>query len=201
MQIEAASVDSLRSRLKNLETQNRLTRRLGIGVLLLVSVVVLIAQARPETSNVKTLDANEFQLRDAAGRVRAKLWMVEGKLPTLMMMDDQGHKTAQLISSEEGAALWLLTPKSGETVYLSASQKTGLLITGPAGRLNLRADLDKTNPERSPGPSLRIEDNNGNSATLGRWNNAAAKDSRIERSSAASVVLADNGGVVWSAPN
>jgi hypothetical protein len=201
MQIEAASVDSLRSRLENLEAQNRLTRRLGIGVLLLVSVVALIAQARPETSNVKTLDANEFQLRDAAGRVRAKLWMVEGKLPTLMMMDDQGHKTAQLISSEEGAALWLLTPESGETVYLSASQKTGLLITGPAGRLSLRADLDKTNPERSPGPSLRIEDNGGNSATLGRWNNGGAKDNRNDKSSAASVVLADNGGVVWSAPN
>jgi hypothetical protein len=66
MQNSTSDLQSLASRVENLERQNRLMRRAGCGVLLLLAVVVTMGQSRQP----RTVEAEQFILRDTQGRAR-----------------------------------------------------------------------------------------------------------------------------------
>ena len=71
MQIELQDV--LR-RVETLEIENRRLKRAVLTLALLAAVVLAMGQARPNRS----VEANEFALKDGAGAVRARLHMVKG---------------------------------------------------------------------------------------------------------------------------
>jgi len=101
MNSEPNTLDEIRDRVLKLERQNRRLKQLGVAVLIIPAVLLLMGQAPSK----KTVEANEFILRDDAGKIRAKLWMstanenlpdsnFRGKpSPTLALFNEQGKIT------------------------------------------------------------------------------------------------------------
>ncbi|OFW26814.1 MAG: hypothetical protein A3H27_05285 [Acidobacteria bacterium RIFCSPLOWO2_02_FULL_59_13] len=89
-------------RLESLERQNRRLKQIGASALVVIAALVLMGQ----TSARRTVEANEFILRDGAGGARARLF-IEGpqdlESPTLALFDVGGTKRAELALSEGGA--------------------------------------------------------------------------------------------------
>ena len=71
MNSHPARFEELERRLLSVEKQNRRLKQLGAAALMAVALLVVMGQA----SSKKTVEANEFILRDANGNVRAKLSM------------------------------------------------------------------------------------------------------------------------------
>jgi hypothetical protein len=196
---ETPNLNSLYARLEKLERQNRRMRRIGIAVFVLVVAVVTLGQTHSSSPTV--IEANEFRLTDAAGKVRGEL-SANSDSATFKLSDAQGHPTAMLSSTVDATYLWLMPPHSTSQVFLAAGPKAGMLVDGGAGRLRLRADLDEASPKDSPGPSFIVEDNDGYSATIGRSNIMTSKPGQEKNATpAASLVLLDmHKKVLWSAP-
>jgi hypothetical protein len=66
IQNQTLDLPSLVARILVLERQNRLFKRVGVILLISIAAFVFIAQARPP----RTLEAEQFILRDAQGRER-----------------------------------------------------------------------------------------------------------------------------------
>jgi len=66
-------VKSLYERVERLERQNRWMKRMGVVAILPVVAFLVSGQANVDTK--KTVEANEFVLKDTNGVVRAKLGM------------------------------------------------------------------------------------------------------------------------------
>jgi hypothetical protein len=66
-------VKSIYERVEQLEKQNRWMR--AMGAVAILAVMVLLVSGRAKVDTRKTVEANEFILRDANGAVRAKLGM------------------------------------------------------------------------------------------------------------------------------
>src|SRR6266852_6409059 len=87
-------VKSLSKRVERLERQNRWMKRMGAVAILCAVVLLVSGQASVDTK--KTVEANEFVLRDTNGVVRAKLGM--GLVfplkngPALVLYDDVDHQ-------------------------------------------------------------------------------------------------------------
>src|SRR5215471_9597856 len=100
MTVQDAALEEIRGRLASLERQNRRPKRWGVGALIAAASLALLGQAPSK----KTVEANEFILRDDGGHVRAKLSMnvPEGAAPgypaetQLVMFDEKGRKRLSL---------------------------------------------------------------------------------------------------------
>lgn len=79
----APEVSALTERIEKLEKQNRKFKQAGAVALVLVASLLLMGQAAQK----KTVEANEFILRDNDGKIRARLRMVE---------DQEGVRNPQL---------------------------------------------------------------------------------------------------------
>jgi hypothetical protein len=94
------SLEDLQDRLLRLERQNRRFKQLGAVMLAIAAVIVVMGQAPAK----KTVEANEFILRDDSGNVRAKLSMVipagaapgSPVSPQLALIDDKGKERVKL---------------------------------------------------------------------------------------------------------
>ncbi|MGA8285943.1 MAG: hypothetical protein WB796_14415, partial [Candidatus Sulfotelmatobacter sp.] len=71
MNSDRSIVEELEKRVARVEGQNRRLKRTGAAGLIVVALLVIMGQ----TSSKKTVEANEFILRDGAGNVRARLSM------------------------------------------------------------------------------------------------------------------------------
>jgi len=78
--VDDAVIDNLATRLKQLEHQNRLLRRLGGCLVVALSVALWVSQA---TSRSTSVEAERFTIKDEHGKVRAVLGvgtvLAEGK--------------------------------------------------------------------------------------------------------------------------
>ena len=86
--------DDLHRRLLKLENQNRRFKRLGVAALILPVLMLLMGQ----TSTRKTIEANEFILKDGDGHVRSRLRMAGDffSVPELDLIDEKGTIRLQL---------------------------------------------------------------------------------------------------------
>ncbi|OFV94413.1 MAG: hypothetical protein A3H28_09725 [Acidobacteria bacterium RIFCSPLOWO2_02_FULL_61_28] len=91
------------NRLEKLEKQNRRFKQIGAVALIIVGSVVLMGQAPPP----RTVEANEFTLRDGSGRVRGQLSMTNSG-PALSLYDQNGHVRTMLDVLASGPGLSLL---------------------------------------------------------------------------------------------
>lgn len=113
-------------RLEKLENQNRRLKQIGAVVLVLAVSFLLMGQAAPK----KTVEANEFVLKDASGRVRGQLLMrLLG--PDLTLFDENGTPLAGLGASAYGPGLYLNDEKG----------KTRALLGDDAGGPGLRSTI------------------------------------------------------------
>lgn len=116
MEVPAPDLQSLARRVTRLETQNRRLRQAGIAALVLASAAVVMGQAQAS----RVLEANAFHLKDASGRVRARMSMDAAGRPTLSILDQKGFPVAILAG---GDAPFLVLNRAGtkEMVQLGAN--------------------------------------------------------------------------------
>jgi hypothetical protein len=94
MTSQETALEEIRGRLVRLEKQNRRVKQHGVAALIVAASLFLMGQAPSK----KTIEANEFILRDASGNVRAKLAMrADLSTPEMLLFDDKGNVSIQLI--------------------------------------------------------------------------------------------------------
>jgi len=71
MNSHTPGLENLQNRLVKLERQNRRFKQLGAVVVAIAAVIVVMGQA-PSKPSKKTVEANEFILRDDSGNVRVR---------------------------------------------------------------------------------------------------------------------------------
>jgi hypothetical protein len=91
---------TLQKRVAALERQNRRFKQASILILLTTMAALLMGQAAP----TRVLEAQDFVLRDASGRIRARLglWMAE---PSLALYDSLGHPRVLIDGTEPAVHL------------------------------------------------------------------------------------------------
>ncbi|MBI4463593.1 MAG: hypothetical protein HY647_02710 [Acidobacteria bacterium] len=109
-------------RLEKLERQNRRMKQIGAVALLGIAAVALMGQVwttrkvEAQASPQRTVEANEFILRDESGTVRAKLYMSQ-EGPQLALLDANGQVRVELEAGEL-SALTLHDPNGVERAAL-----------------------------------------------------------------------------------
>src|SRR5215469_10513399 len=112
MPFERNDLDSMHQRLLRLEKQNRRFKQLGAGILLVIAALLLLTcqstnvTTPSQAPTKKTVEANEFILKDGNGNVRARLRMGEGNspagaVPQLDLLDEKGTLRVQLTGGRE----------------------------------------------------------------------------------------------------
>lgn len=86
--------DDLRDRVLKLEKQNRRFKQLGVAALIVAASFAVMGQ----TPSKKTVEANEFVLRDSNGSIRAKLSVRDdvGGMPQMVLLDAKGYASLEL---------------------------------------------------------------------------------------------------------
>ncbi len=92
----------LAQRVEKLEKANRRLKLAGALALALVACLLLLGAASPK----RTVEAEEFNLRDANGKVRALLAMA-AKRPMFVLSDANGKMRATLAITADGPLLGL----------------------------------------------------------------------------------------------
>jgi hypothetical protein len=93
MKSQLHGLEDIQKRLLRLEKQNRRLKQLGAAVLILSASVIGMGQMPSK----KTVEANEFILRDDGGNIRARLFMTE--------------KTTGTIQGWRSEGLWVRLPR------------------------------------------------------------------------------------------
>src|SRR5438445_12685150 len=120
MQSPDPSLRALAERVAKLEAQNRRLKQAEISALILASAAVLMGQ----TQTSRVLEANAFHLKDADGRVRARLSMDAADRPTLSLLDTKGLPVASLGG---GGQPFLVLFRPGTTEQLKLGANTAVL--------------------------------------------------------------------------
>ena len=207
MESHSHDLEHIQARLLKLERQNRRFKQLGAALVVIITTVLMMGQAVPST---KSIEAQEFILRDATGKIRAKLSMSEertintgtaekpvpstiGSTPTLNLYDDKA--VARLTIEGDGTFLgsgFVLLGSNGNPVgSFHADQVYG-------ATLNLANAKGKQGVFSYPG-HLELTDDNGSKATLG-VEPVTTSTGETHQTSAASLALFDkNKTVIWKA--
>jgi len=107
-------------RLEKLERQNRRLKQMGAVALLIAAAVLLMGQASPN----RTVEANEFVLRDGNGKVRGTFSMADLG-PQLALLDANGIQRVNLLLTVRTPSLFLSDANGQNRVALQVSE------TGP----------------------------------------------------------------------
>jgi hypothetical protein len=187
----------LQDRLLRLETQHRRFKgTVAIAAIVLTSIVVM-GQAPTQ----KTVEANQFILRDDNGGIRARLSMNEQRSgPEMVLLDESGKPRLALETAPFGGIVRVFDRQGGLRLLLSPG------ITGQVGGQISLLDL-QGHPKTTLAPGevwvdggIRLEDEQGYAAWLGRTGLLSEGETRTR--SAASIALVDNNKrkVIWQAP-
>ena len=193
MNFHPTRFEELERRLLRVEKQNRLLKQLGASLLILVTSLVVMGQAPSK----KTVEANEFILRDEGGSIRARLF-ITAKSTTNMNIPGIG--TPMPVTFNPKATLALYDEKEQVSGIVDADSisffKYHVLLSG--GILSLGDE--KAGVVVSP-YSLGLYDEQGYQATLGRSALVTPRTGETQMRSAASLVMFDkNKNVIWKAP-
>lgn len=201
MEIHPVTLANLQARIAKLEKQNRRFRRIGIAALASAALLFLMAQAPSR----KTVEANEFVVKDAHGNVRIRLG-VDPK-------NDSADLWLQTAKADEGASLsdsGLLLQQNGVVRTVLDSGDLSLANTQGVANVKLSAaddaerDLSIEGPNGflfyKPGEALQISDSDGYETAIGPTDAPGASGSSA-RTNAASIVLTDpDRKALWKAP-
>jgi len=143
---QSSDGSAVTERLERLEQENRRLRRLGLAAAAIMGAALVMGQSPAKRS----LEANEFILRDASGSVRATLKMNKAE-PWLTLFGSNGKSEATLMpdavefADSEGIDRVIIgshiaasyQPEGGKNVI--TDEGPGLFLSGPDG--TARADL------------------------------------------------------------
>ena len=193
MNSQLSGLADLQSRLLKLETENCRFKRLGAVALIVVTLLVVMGQAPSR----KTVEANEFILKDDSGSIRARLFMTTKSTTT---MNIPGITTPMPVTFNPKAALALYDEKEQVSGIVDADSfsfsKSHVSLAG--GVLSLG---DQTSGVVISPYSVGLFDELGFEATLGRRSLVTPRTGETQMRSAASLVMFDqNKNVIWKAP-
>jgi hypothetical protein len=186
-------LEDLQERLVKLEQQNRQFKQFGVAALVLPALLLLLGQAPLK----KTVEANEFILRDDGGTIRAKLF-VTAKNTTNLSIPGYGEsvpvtsnpKPMLALYDEKGQPSGMLDDDSVTFVKSHVSLGSGILSIG-----------DQTSGVVVGRYSVGLFDEQGFEAALGRRALVTPGNGETQLTSAASIVMFDkNKNVIWKAP-
>ncbi len=195
------SAENLQTRIAKLEKENRRFKKIAAVALAGMALLFVMGQAPSR----KTVEANEFVVKDAHGKVRIRLGVdPKNDSADLWLQTAKGDKGASLsdtgmILQQDGvvrtvigdSAVTLLNSQGQQNVRLTAADNAerDLFIEGNTGYLSYL-----------PGQALEIADSDGYAAAIGSTEVRGANGT-ITHSNAASVVLTDpDKKVLWKAP-
>src|SRR5713101_1699566 len=193
MNSNPARFEELERRLLSVEKQNTRLKRIGAALLVLVTSLVVMGQAPPK----KTVEANEFILRDESGSIRARLF-ITAKSTTNMNIP--GISTPMPVT---------INPKATLALYDEKEQVSGVLDVDSLNFFKSHVSLgsgalsigDQNAGVVVSAYSVGLFDEQGYEATLGRRALATPRTGETQMRSAASLVMFDkNKNVIWKAP-
>jgi len=110
-----STLDALRARLERLEGQSRQSRRRMLVAVVGVVAMIVMGQA-PAHRMPKSIEAEEFVVRDSRGQVRASLGTTQNaSATTLQIFGDNGKPRTRIIVSGDGTSSFEVID-SGERV-------------------------------------------------------------------------------------
>jgi hypothetical protein len=200
-------------RLLKLEKENHRLKQLGTVALVVAVSLLVMGQA---SQKKKTVEADEFILKDNGGNVRARLSMniLTGAAPgvpavaQLVLFDEKGKKRVML----DGGNTWgfsglsLYDEQERARGYFTETDSLGLgatlMLQDEQGHLQTRLKggevmaLDNVTASR-----MQVDDAEGFAATLGATDLVTPRTGEKHKTSAASLVLFDKDkNVIWKAP-
>jgi len=189
--------ESIIQRLESLEKQNRQLKRIGAVLILITAALFLMGQ----TAGKRSVEANEFVLRDGKGTVRSK-WFMEGNGPRLSFLNPEGQETVfiKVLDYADGnssGTMEFYNPDASLTLHGPIGKTIGPLIGLVHGGSVIRISeaLSYQNP------MIQVEDKDGYSATLGHAELISPKTGETRKTSAASLTFFDKEQhVIWQAP-
>ncbi len=203
MNPDAHDLGDLQMRLAALERQNRRFKQLGVAVLVGATLFLALGQAPAK----RTVEANEFILKDGNGKVRATLRMGGDffAMPELNFIDEKGTTRLRLWGGRERVG----DPAnfSGVSVLDEHGRERGMLDADANGAalafMNAKGSDDalvRAEGIMVSGP-VTVSDEQGFRATLGTTDLTTPRTGEAHRTSAASLVLFDKDKkVIWKAP-
>jgi hypothetical protein len=213
------ALEDLQERLSKLEKQNRRFKHLGIAALVVPALLLVMGQAPSK----KTVEANEFILRDDNGNVRARLFMTPKEtLDSKALFPDVSNPTNIPVVINPTATLAFYNEKgqvkagydeNEVTVYDLQGDVAGgfgipfgsLAQTGSVHFDPNSAALTLNGPDKSTSVLgsgvLVITDQQGFKAVLGPTDLVTKTTGETHKTSAASLTLFNSkGNVIWNAP-
>jgi hypothetical protein len=110
---------TLEQRVEKLERQNRWMRLLGAMGLAVVAAVFLVAQGKAAP---KAIEAEQFVVKDAKGRVRAKLGRLAEGTFGLVIHDAEGNKRIGVLHWDTGTGFVVLGCKGEKSIVLAEGE-------------------------------------------------------------------------------
>jgi hypothetical protein len=107
---QTADLESMLKRLDRLERSNRLWRGLSLLALATLGVGLLAAAGEPPVVK-DSIVAKDFRLVDAAGKLRARLFMTGNGHPALSLMDENAKERINVLLTNEGPRFACLNEK------------------------------------------------------------------------------------------
>jgi hypothetical protein len=201
MTSQEAAFEEIRGRLIRLERQNRRLKQMGAAALIVAASMILMGQA----SQKKTVEANEFILRDNSGKVRASLSLkLNTSIAQLVLFDSEGTPRAQLDSGVAafGGNLSLTDAHGKDRVMVSAMDLGDRKMTLVLDPVSVGFNDSEGNPKAAfASNQLYLSDSQGFSAQMGVSNLVTPHTGETHQTSAASLVLFDKDQhVIWKAP-
>jgi hypothetical protein len=187
-------LESLNNRLARLESQNHRFKQLAV-VGLVGAALLLMGQ----TPVKKTVEANEFILRDQSGNVRARLSMPDDAMPQMLFLDGKGNPSLELTGGIAGAL------GSSVGIFDAQGERVGMFFSGlDGGNFWLRPKGPGSSLVMLVPGSVEISDDEGFATEVGVVQLVTSRTSRTgetHKTSAASLVMLDKSkNVIWRAP-
>jgi hypothetical protein len=217
MQSHFDGLEDIQCRVLQLERQNRRLKQCAAVAL----VVVASAFSMGQVASKKTVEANEFVLKNADGNVRAKLSIVPPNVgPQLSLLGENGKELVTLTVIGNAPFISLRDPNDQERLTLSvqnddmpsidlrnANRKSQIELTvSPAG-WGMLALLDSDGNHRSflvgskAGARLSLFDEKGFETTVGNSDVVSpTTGQKISYGAASVVMLNKDKSVIWKAP-
>jgi hypothetical protein len=194
-------IQDLHERLLKVERQNLRFKRIGAAALVVAVSLLVMGQA----SQKKTVEANEFVLRDDSGNMRAKLSVDEKtSVAQFLLLDKEGRLDIKL-DSAWGGSLAVADAQgttrvniSSTAILLKGNERESLYLDPTAVGFTSSNGIVKTTLGQA---QLHLTDDQGFSASLGLAELVTPRTGEVHKTSAASLVLFDKDkNVIWKAP-
>jgi len=189
--------EDIQDRLQKLEKQNRRIKQLGAVALVFAAVIVIMGQAPTK----KTVEANEFVLRDDNGNIRARLFVTPKSTATAREVLGIDSSAPVTVPSEATLALYDEKAKTrgffneNDLAFYDSDGKSDAIL----GSSMVSVGDKESGAVMVPGAISTFAD--GFSATLGKENLITPRTGETQMRSAASLVMFDrNKNVIWKAP-